>query len=755
MKKEKLIENKSSYRLLLAFIMIILIIVSLCVFLVQKGNVIEDNEVNKYLSEISSQTSHKVNERIQLNIDKLTMISKTLQMMDVEDPQEYIENILNSTSFEWIYVVSEDGMVVFKDGEEKNYGQEEVIQKAIHGTRGMGTRLVKGFHESKGALYAVPYEKNGQKLAIAGWIARDTMSLLMDTDTFNGMGFSHIVLEDGTFIIRSENENAVDRGDNFFYMIETEGRVMDGYSMDKVREDMKNGITGEFKFYTDKDEERVLIYTPLSYVDWYLCSVVPPSVYTQGIGSYIYQSVALVAISAFLLFLIFFLAIELITRKKNREIAEIAFVDPITKGYTQPKFEIEIAKYHEKFKPYAFVSLDIKRFKLINDSFGSDGGNDVLVHIHRCIQDALKEGELLSRISADNFNILLYTIEKDEINARLEAIAEAINAFNAKREVPYYLPIVCGTYIVYDKDESLVRIRDRANTARKSMENHRERSLCTNVFYVDIVRLNMVKEKEIENSMEKALKEHEFVVYLQPKVQPSNGDVIAAEALIRWMHPEKGLIPPDEFIPLFEHNGFIMKLDLYVFEEVCKMLREWLDKGLNPVPVSINLSRMHLYRPTFLNAYAKIQENYQIPSKYLEIELTETVVFENLTLLKKVIEDIHRLGYRCSMDDFGSGYSSLNVLKEVPVDILKIDKIFFDSETNPRSNDVVAAIIQLAKRLGMETVAEGVETLHQLDLLRDMDCDMIQGYVYAKPMPQQQFEKLLKEDRTLIPKDNE
>ena len=370
----------------------------------------------------------------------------------------------------------------------------------------------------------------------------------------------------------------------------------------------------------------------------------------------------------------------------------------------------------------------------------------MLKHIHECILENIKDDEFVARINADNFNIILQTTDPDIIEERLNKISDDINGFDIQKNVPYFLPITCGSYIVTDSSLDLVSIRDKANIARKNAKDINSYYLCSNAYYNDIEHQKMMKEKDMENMMEKALEEEQFIVYLQPKVSLKTGKVIGSEALVRWDNPINGLIPPNDFIPFFEKNNFIVKLDMYVFEKVCQILRKWIDEGKDVLPISVNLSRNHLQNSDFLKDYKNIQSKYQIPSELIEIELTETVVFENLEILRHIINEIHNCGYKCSMDDFGSGYSSLNVLKEIPVDILKLDKVFFGKENNQRANDIVESVIRLAKKLGMETIAEGIETIPQVELLRSMECDMIQGYVFSKPVPVDEFEKIIQLD---------
>lgn len=245
--------------------------------------------------------------------------------------------------------------------------------------------------------------------------------------------------------------------------------------------------------------------------------------------------------------------------------------------------------------------------------------------------------------------------------------------------------------------------------------------------------------------MDDALINEEFVVYLQPQQSLRDGKIIGAEALVRWQDPTYGLIPPSHFIPLFEKNRFIIKLDLYVFEKTCAIIQKWISQGHTPVSVSVNMSKVHLDCPDFVSSYEKIRQRYHIPASLLEFEFTETMMSQHPQQLLQVVNQIHAYGYRCSLDDFGSGDSSFNLLKDIWVDTLKLDKAFFGSSQldNPREKDIITSIIDLSGKLGMQTVAEGVETNAQRDFLRAAGCDIIQGYLFSRPLPILEFEKLM------------
>lgn len=433
-------------------------------------------------------------------------------------------------------------------------------------------------------------------------------------------------------------------------------------------------------------------------------------------------------------------------QRSNAKLLELAFVDPLTKGPNRSKFDMDAGGAILEGAPgdYVLVSLDIRKFKLINDLFGIEMGDRTLRYVYEVLAHHLQEGEFVTRAAADNFCLLLRNDDKLMIINRLDVMAKSINQFNEGLERKYFLSLVFGICPVLDPAMPLTQLLDRANVALKSIKDKGDNRLFACQFYSDLDRQKLMREKEMENRMQDALNNGEFVVYLQPKLSLADNTIAGAEALVRWQDPEHGLIPPDAFIPFFEKNRFIIDVDLYVFEQVCRLLRRWLDAGLTPMPISVNMSRAHLAQSNFLDAYEAVCQAYRVPPELLEIELTETLVFKNPDMLYQVIDQIHRRGYHCSMDDFGSGYSSLNLLKNLRMDTLKLDRAFFTSENadDSRERDVVTSVIELAEKLSMTTVAEGVETKAQAAFLKEARCDMIQGYVFSRPLPIADFEKL-------------
>lgn len=385
---------------------------------------------------------------------------------------------------------------------------------------------------------------------------------------------------------------------------------------------------------------------------------------------------------------------------------------------------------------YAVIQFDIAKFKIINEQYGEETGDEIIRYFIHTLALICNENQLYARLTADVFMILTpYEIEED-IYALIRKIDKNLLGY---REIPY--KIFYGVCYVTDPAQSLRKYGDNASFARQYVKGN---ALHHIGFFQEDMKEKAIVRKTVEDNMERALREHEFVMFLQPKYSISQNRMIGAEALVRWMDPKRGMIPPMDFIPAFEENGFVIKLDYFMWEEACKVIRAWLDEGLTPVPVSVNVSRKHLKSGEFVEVLNRLVDKYRIKKEYLEIEITETLedlyADQGIRLLKEN-------GYVLLMDDFGSGYSSLNTLKNTRFDVIKIDRGFLqDAIGSERGKKIVAHTIQMTRDIGLDTVAEGVETQEQADFLGTCGCDMAQGFYYAKPMPVEQFHELFRKE---------
>jgi diguanylate cyclase (GGDEF)-like protein len=430
-------------------------------------------------------------------------------------------------------------------------------------------------------------------------------------------------------------------------------------------------------------------------------------------------------------------------REKEKELENIAFYDIVTGISNSLKFEKdakEILKKNTTAK-YAIIVLDIDKFAIINDVCGYKAGDKLLCDIAHTLKDIIQDKGIFARETADSFVVMIqWKKENDIINFINEFInyTHNINCSSILEKPSFSF----GIYKVEDRTMNVRRMIDGANLA---LETAKEKCVNNYTFFNQKIRDKILWNKEIEDEMINAINQNEFLVYLQPKYRLSDNTISSAEALVRWKSHKLGMLFPDEFIPIFEKDCFIVELDFYVLEHVCKQLRIWIDKGLKPVPVAVNMSRKHLGRKNFVKNIYEIIKKYNISPSLIELEITETAVYNNMKVLSDFVDEFHKLGFKLSMDDFGTGYSSLNTLKCLDINILKLDREFFMSSSlkeQKRSEIVIKNIISMAKELNVTTVAEGVEIKQQVDYLKKIGCDTVQGYYFAKPMTIDNFEKL-------------
>ncbi|MCQ2506127.1 MAG: GGDEF domain-containing phosphodiesterase [Lachnospiraceae bacterium] len=438
-----------------------------------------------------------------------------------------------------------------------------------------------------------------------------------------------------------------------------------------------------------------------------------------------------------------FVLIQKLANKVREIKEEMLVIDNLTCLPIKQKHKMIVEELikDEHFK-YAYVTFDINKFKYVNDVFGYDYGNEVISHIGSTIREMLRPFENATRSMSDDFSMLLYYNTIDELEARL------MNFFEEAGDTPFVqgkprcmISFTCGIYLIKG-GETINSIRSYANIARKSNKNSFATNFC---YYDEAFHEERLREREMECDMYTALDNKEFIVYLQPKYEISSDTMTGAEALIRWKHSRMGLLTPNKFVQLFEENGFIKLIDFYVLEVVCQRIQHWMQQGVKPVPVSVNLSRLHIMDSDLTERLCAITRKYDVPNSFIEFELTETIVLEEMDALLQTMAKLKDAGFTIAMDDFGTGYSSLNLLRKIPVDVLKLDKEFFESDgqvyEDDRDKSIIHHIIAMAKDLKINVLAEGVETKEQLEFLRSCDCDMIQGYYYSKPLPIEEFER--------------
>lgn len=414
--------------------------------------------------------------------------------------------------------------------------------------------------------------------------------------------------------------------------------------------------------------------------------------------------------------------------------------DKLTGLYTKETFHTRTRDLFQNNpnKKFDIVCMDIENFKLVNDMYGEVEGDGLLCFVAECFNRIIRsQGGYTGRLGGDIFVGVLPWTNWSYPNELVKVVNEELSSY------PISMKVVVK-FGIYQSEGMSLTVRamcDRAKLAVKSIKGKYD---VLYAFYNEEIGSILQEEQQITAEMIRALEKKQFQIYFQPKYNLHNDKIAGAEALVRWMHPEKGIMSPAKFIPLFERNGFITDLDRYVWDNTCKKIREWRDKGYKTVPISVNVSRTDIYNPAVPDILMQTVLKHGLKPEELHLEITETSYTENPKQIIYAVEQLKRLGFIIEMDDFGSGYSSLNMLNELPIDILKLDMKFIQNDTSEKNcKNILSFIISLAKWLDLLVVAEGVETYEQVQRLRNMDCTYVQGYYYAKPMPSEEFENLL------------
>ena len=417
------------------------------------------------------------------------------------------------------------------------------------------------------------------------------------------------------------------------------------------------------------------------------------------------------------------------------KLTKINGVDNLTGVYNLQYFYDKTREMMDKSpeKKYAIIRVDVDKFKLINDLYGFAEGDKVLKFLASVIRSEMQDKGTYGRINSD---IFCMCITYNSIGDIIHHIEQLINRFDDHHMRFKFVPFF-GIYMVDDITVDIGIMCDWANLALKTIKGNQ---ISRYAFYDTRLRKNILDEKMFENEMEQALASGQFEAYIQPQYDIASAAVISAEALIRWNHPVEGVMSPARFIPVFERNGFIVKVDEFIWEEACKVLRKIIDSGWSPVPISVNVSRLHMYDERLCEKLVDLMNKYSLPHRLLVLEVTETVYFDDAELMNRILVKLRNSGFSIAMDDFGSGFSSLNMLQDMKIDELKIDREFLSKSTlTKEGKTIVKYIIAMAHDLKLEVVAEGVETAEQAAFLLEADCHIAQGYYYSRPVPAEKF----------------
>lgn len=425
-----------------------------------------------------------------------------------------------------------------------------------------------------------------------------------------------------------------------------------------------------------------------------------------------------------------------ISKEKQKELERYAYVDEITGGDNYIRFKQKLSASSKKGH---LVCMDIHAFKLVNSIRGIKRGDETLKAIWLCIKKVLQSDDIAGHINADHFIIFFATEDQQEIADRLGVLTVMLENLSIDMKLPQLIPYFGIS--TWEPEEKIEMVVGEATTAKHAVKDRKD---VNHSFYSVADSERFIKEKQMEDAFDEAIKNNRFEVWYQPKYSPETEKLAGAEALVRWRGVDGNLISPGVFIPLFERNGMIRILDEYVFKSVCEQQKEWINKGLKTVPVSVNLSRASLYFTNVVEEYVNITKEIGIDPNNVPIEITESATVDNEDI-RNLAKQFYEAGFPLHMDDFGTGYSSLASLNVLHFDTLKIDKSLIDFIGNMSGDLLLKHTIELAKELGMHVTAEGVEKAEQVTFLQNLKCDSIQGFYYSRPLPLKDFESLIEE----------
>lgn len=707
------------------------------------------SEAKSYINEISRLSSSNVAKKLAAN----TYSQESFAAYIGESKSSNDKAIINMLADELSLSGNNMMRVSYVNGEGKGYtvrdkgivnridlSEQDYFKRAVRGDVFITETLIDPVTRLPVNIYAMPVFKNNTIAgAHMGVCLASSLEDTINADYFNGNG--------NAYIINAQAERVIDSGfsDDAGYKPFADINATPSM-LRQIREAIgSNGKGSSLMVKNANGKTYWISYSAIGIGDWYLMLAIPYTYVVANAASVLLISLV-VLVAALIGVIAFVKYLNYIKQSNQKELYKQVYFDDLTELYSKNGFTLKAAEILENDRlRYAVLFLDIDNFRTINELFGYDVGTDILKHIGVIIKERMRENEIAARSSGDDFICLITCKSDDEIKDRINGFIDKIGECTFdENNTNYNIITHIGIYKLGRSPQAkdLESYIDKAKVSLLGIHDNRKSGFA---FYDEALQRQMRFEAELENDTEAALRDHDFKVYVQPKYDAKTRTLAGGEALIRWQHKTKGFLTPNKFVGIFEKNGVITDIDMYVYDEVCRMQSKWLSEGYTPVPISVNQSRLHLYHSDYIDTLKSILEKYHLPAKYVELEITENIALSSGEALEDAVKLIHSLGFKVSMDDFGSGESSLNILKDIDIDVLKIDRLFFlETENNAKARQIIKSIIDMANRLHISTVAEGVENEEQLKFLQDAGCDLIQGYLFGKPMPYEDFEKLFK-----------
>lgn len=741
MKQKYKKDNNIHYRLNIKWILpIFLILLIFSYFGIQFiKNLTYQNAYNN-ITELSEQTAAQLNLSISEQmkfVDKMVASINSGNFKTVDSIFKRYQSDLEDYHFTGLAVLDKYGNGITNDGHiVENYANIEEFfnQTNVY----LSENRPSTVSNNQVNIYSKTFRLNNKDFVLFATVNTEDYKDILIRQLFNGKGGTFLINDSGSILINSLGD-ATSNNVNLYEFLKTKYNITNEDELSKLTEmdnNIKNKQVRTFNIRSDKNTY-FIHYKKLVVNDWYVISIAPDDTIAKELTSFITISlVVCLLITSIIISICIY--IDFSNQKQNYKLYNIAYIDPVTLLGNQLYFKENGAIFLQNHEKNDYIlSLDINKFKALNTIHGYEFCNKILKELGEKLTEILPPNHIACRISNDVFATIFH-YEKP-IKTLIKTILNNTSTLKIG-DTSVHINLSIGVYPIKPDDTDINKLLGKVYLARTKIKG-----LYHNNYYIfdEILESKLMEEQEIESSMEDALKNKEFKVVYQPKILTDTEKIIGAEALVRW-YKNGTVISPNKFIPLFEKNKFIMKLDLYVFEQVCKDMASWKEKYDYIPVVSINVSKEHFANENFINAYVAICNKYNINRDFIDLEITESATVDEKIDILKVLNSIKEKGFTISIDDFGTGYSSLSMLQNMPIDIIKIDKIFVNKADLTSNRNIINYIMILANRLGVKTIVEGVETKEQVDFVRNLKCDMIQGCYYSKPLNKEEFEDYFK-----------
>lgn len=741
---EKIVTKKLRSALWLVLVLFILLIVIFYFYNKYLKALTYDN-VYKNISEIGRQNTTNLNITIDNQKKFVEQVVSTINTGTFESIEEIFSNFkndLNAYHFTRFAILNKEGNGITSDNIKiKDYPNiEEFFNSDSVYLSENRPSTVSDYQVN---IYSKTFQFNNEELVFFATINTEQYVSILSRYIFNGAGGTLLinqygdVLIDSTMLLNIGNTNLFDFLLNNYKTLTKDELTQ----IEKMKNDILNKKSGNINIRFN-NTRYFFSYEMLGINNWYVITTVPSSVIAKEINLFLLISFGLSILFIFVITSIF-IYISITNEKSRQKLYNIAYIDKITDLGNELYFKEEGTKLLKNTleKKY-IIALDVNKFKALNNIYGYEFCNKILKLIGEKLKAILPNESIVCRVSNDKFVGIFYY--KKNIEKLLNKIFNDISNIDINNNI-IKVNLSIGVYKISVEDNDINEIMDKAYMAHAKIKGIYDKN-----YYIfdEELENKLLEEQQIESSMEEALKNDEFKVFYQPKIYTSTEKIYGAEALVRWDKDSK-MIPPGKFIPLFEKNKFITKLDIYMFKKVCKDMASWREK-YNYVPtISINVSKEHFAYENFIDEYVKIADKYNIDKGKIDIEVTESATIDEKIDTLKVMNNIKSKGFIVSIDDFGTGYSSLSMLQNMPIDIIKIDKIFVDKANLNTNNNIINYIVSIAKHLKIKTIVEGIETKEQVEFMKKINADIIQGYYYSKPISKEEFEVYFKRKNKL------